>query len=100
MSKYTPAMEARLMATAPLNLAKAQSLASEFGSVTYRSVIAKAKQLGIEYESKAPAAKKPQGVTKESLCALIGDAFGLTELQAQGLKAAKLESLQALLDSK
>lgn len=94
MSKYTPAMEARLLAAAPLNLAKAQALASEFGNVTYRSVIAKAKQLGIDYESKAPAAKKPQGITKETLCAEIG-AFGIAN--AEGLKPASFAALESVL---
>ena len=95
MSKYTPAMEARLMASAPLNLAKAQALASEFGSVTYRSVIAKAKQLGVEYESKAPAAKKPQGITKEKLCLEIA-AFGIDN--ASELKPASFAALESLLN--
>ena len=47
MSNYTPAMIAKLQAAAPLNLAKAKALASDFGNVSYRSVISKAKHLGL-----------------------------------------------------
>ena len=54
---YSEAMVATLRNAAPLNLAKAHDLAGQLG-VSYRSVIAKAKSLGIEYEAKAPAAKK------------------------------------------
>jgi hypothetical protein len=47
MSNYTETMIARLNAEAPLDLAKAQALSAEFGNVTHRSVISKAKSLGL-----------------------------------------------------
>jgi len=67
---YTDAMVAKLHAAAPLDLAKAQALGGELG-VSYRSVISKAKQLGIEYVAKAPAARqaKDTGPTKADILA-------------------------------
>ena len=47
MSNYTDAMVAKIRAAAPLNLAKAKALASDFGSVSHRSVISKAQSLGV-----------------------------------------------------
>ena len=47
MSNYTPAMIAKLQAAAPLNLEIAKDLAADFG-VSHRSVISKAKHLGLE----------------------------------------------------
>ena len=53
MSNYTPAMVARIQNAAPLNLAKAKDLAAEFGNVTYRSVISKARILALNTSSSA-----------------------------------------------
>lgn len=73
---YTDAMVAKVIAAAPLDLAKAQALGSELG-VSYRSVISKAKQLGVEYVAKAPAAKKAkEGPTKADLLARIRSKIG------------------------
>lgn len=77
---YTDSMIAKMKKTAPLDLAKAQALASEFG-VSYRSVISKATQLGIEYQKKAPAAKKASGdsgPTKADLLLRIRGKIGTT----------------------
>lgn len=74
---YTESMIAKIHASAPLNLAVATELASEFG-VSYRSVISKAKQLGVEYVKKAPAAKKAKAdtVTKAELLTRIRSKIG------------------------
>jgi hypothetical protein len=85
MSQYTEKMIARLNASAPLNLEKAHKLAEEFGSVSYRSIIAKAKSLGLEYISKAPAAKRPAGPTKKDLVAEIERSLGLPESERDNL---------------
>ena len=58
MSNYTPAMIAKLQAAAPLDLAKAKALASDFGNVSHRSVISKAKHLGLDYLVAPKATKK------------------------------------------
>ena len=50
MSNYTPEMVAKMVAAQPLNLAMAKDLASDFG-LSHRSVISKAKSLGLEYLS-------------------------------------------------
>lgn len=74
---YSEKMVATLRAAAPLDLAKAQALGAEFG-VSYRSVISKAKQLGVEYIKQAPAAKKAKadGPTKAELLARIRGKIG------------------------
>ena len=48
MSNYTEKMVATLRDSQPLNLAKAKDLAADFG-LSHRSVISKAKSLGLEY---------------------------------------------------
>ena len=75
---YTESMIAKIQAAAPLNLEIAKELAGDLG-VSYRSVISKAKQLGVEYVKKAPAAKKSaaeKGVTKADLLMRIREKIG------------------------
>ena len=77
MSNYTPAMIAKLQGAAPLNLEIAKDLASEFG-LSHRSVISKAKQLGVEYVKAAPKAKAV-GITKAELTDAIRKAIALPD---------------------
>jgi hypothetical protein len=90
MSNYTPAMVAKITASAPLNLAKAKDLAADFGNVTYRSVISKAQSLGVEYVKVAPAAKKSAkdtGPTKAEYLAQIRLSLALPERSGDLTKA-------------
>jgi len=50
-------MVEKMRALAPLDLPKARKLASDFGNVSYRSIISKAKSEGIEYAPAVRAAK-------------------------------------------
>ena len=77
MSNYTPAMVAKLQGAAPLNLETAKDLAAEFG-VSHRSVISKAKHLGLEYVKAAPKAKAV-GITKADLTDAIRKAIALPD---------------------
>ena len=77
MSNYTPAMIAKLQGAAPLNLEIAKDLASEFG-LSHRSVISKAKHLGLEYVKAAPKAKAV-GITKAELTDAIRKAVALPD---------------------
>ena len=77
MSNYTPAMIAKLQGAAPLNLEIAKDLAAEFG-VSHRSVISKAKHLGLEYVKAAPKAKVI-GTTKADLTDAIRKAVALPD---------------------
>jgi hypothetical protein len=81
MSNYSPEMVARIREAAPLNLDKARSLSSEFGTVTYRSVISKAQSLGIPYEKQAAPARKARAdePTKAAYLAAIRKALALPE---------------------
>ena len=87
-------METAIRNAAPLNLAKAQELASTM-SVSYRSVIAKAKQLGVEYVSKAPAAKR-EGIARKADYVNAIQIF--TGLSLEGLDKAPLDTLVKLSD--
>ena len=93
MSNYTPAMIAKLQAAAPLNLAKAKALASDFGNVSYRSVISKAKHLGLGYDV-APKAVK---VSRSDLVAAIAKAVDCPVDDLDGLANAKTSALSNLL---
>jgi len=90
---YTETMIAKIQAAAPLNLEIAKDLASDLG-VSYRSVISKAKQLGVEYVKKAPAAKKSAAadtVTKAELLGRIREKIG-TDREGD-LNKAELEKI-------
>ena len=96
---YTEQMTAKIMASAPLNLDKAHALASEFGTVTYRSVISKAKSLGVEYIKKAPAAKtvKDTGPTKAALLLEIRKTLELSDREGDLTKIELQTILTALV---
>ena len=89
MSNYNSEREARIRAEAPLNLAKAKELASEFGDVTYRSVIAKAQQLGVEYVKLAPRrrAQRDNVPTKADYLAAIRQSLALPDREGDLTKA-------------
>lgn len=94
-SKYTAEMVARMHAEAPLNQAKAEALAAEFGpKFTARSVIAKANRDGIAYERKQPTTKNGGKIeSKDEIVAEIGQLVGAT---LDGLEKAPKPALQAL----
>lgn len=74
-SKYTPAMEARIRETSPLNQAAAEALAAEFGNgFTARSVIAKITRMGLAYERKVATTKSGGKIeSKEKIVAEIAE---------------------------
>ena len=94
---YTDSMVAKITAAAPLDLAKSHILAAELG-VSYRSVIAKAKSLGLEYIAKAPAAKKAKSdePTKAAILGNIRAALALPEREGD-LTKSELETVLAHL---
>lgn len=86
MSNYTPKMVAALEAAAPLNLEIAKDLAADFG-VSHRSVISKAKSLGLEYVKASPKAKVAKGITKAELTDAIRKAVALPDRSGDLTKA-------------
>jgi len=97
MTTYTDSMVAALNAAAPFNLEKAHAFAAEYG-VSYRSAISKAKQLGIAYEKKAPAAKKAKSdePTKAAVLNGIRSALALPEREGDLTKVELLAVLESL----
>lgn len=90
---YTEKMVATLRENAPLNLQKAKELAGDLG-VTYRSIIAKAKQEGIEYEVAQPTRKRgDQPLTKAQL---VQELETRTGKDLTGLDKASLRVLNVL----
>ena len=77
MSNYTPAMIAKLQAAAPLNLSVAKDLAADFG-VSHRSVISKAKHLGLDYVKATPKARASR-ITKADIVSAIRKAAALPD---------------------
>ena len=96
MSNYTPAMIAKLQAAAPLNLAKAKDLAADFGNVSHRSVISKAKHLGLDYVVTAKAAKQIRSSKADTVDA-IAKAINVDADALDGLALAKASALNNLL---
>ena len=86
MSTYTDKMVSAIRAAAPLNLAKAKQLASDFGSVSHRSVISKAQSLGVEYVKAAPAARKMRGPTKADILAEVRRSLAMPEREGDFTK--------------
>ena len=86
MSNYTPKMVAALEAAAPLNLEIAKDLAADFG-LSHRSVISKAKSLGLEYVKASPKARAAKGITKAELTDAIRQAVGLADRSGDLTKA-------------
>ena len=92
MSNYTPAMIAKLQGAAPLNLAKAKDLAADFG-LSHRSVISKAKHLGLDYV----VAPKTVKVSRSDLVAAIAKGLDMPVDDLDGLANAKTSALNNLL---
>ena len=92
MSNYTPAMIAKLQGAAPLNLAKAKDLAADFG-LSHRSVISKAKHLGLDYV----VAPKTVKVSRSDLVAAIAKGLDMPVDDLAGLANAKTSALSNLL---
>lgn len=98
MSDYTPEMVAAIQTASPLTFEKAQEIASSDAFVRagkgHRSVIAKAKSLGIDYIPKAKPAKKSadNGPTKAETLAAIRTALALPARDGD-LTKAELESV-------
>ena len=86
MSNYTPKMVAALEAAAPLNLEIAKDLAADFG-ISHRSVISKAKSLGLEYVKATPKARAAKGITKAELTDAIRQAVALPDRSGDLTKA-------------
>ena len=101
MSKYTNPMIDAVRSAAPLNLAKAHDLANSDlfakADVGYRSIIAKAKSLGVEYVKAAPAAKaKDQQPTKADYLREIRICLALPEREGDLTKAELVNVLQSI----
>ena len=93
---YTPEMESVIIAAAPLNMEKAKAIGSKIGK-SYRSVIAKAKSLGVDYEGKPKAAKRIGGMTKPQMVEAIAAAVGADAAALEGLEKSTASSLGNLL---
>ena len=91
---YTPEMVSEMAAQTPLNLEKAKALSIQLNR-SVRSIIAKAKREGIEYQSVKPVAKRVKGLTKADLVKAISVKVG-TDLE--GLEKAPAVTLGRLLE--
>ena len=104
MSEYSAEMEATIRAAStPLTFAKAQEIANTDAFVaankSHRSVIAKAKSMGLDYEPKPAVAKRPKGITKATLVQTIADQTGLNTDTLTGLDKANMGALTALVEA-
>ena len=77
MSAYSASETAVIVAASPLTFEKAQAIALEINK-SHRSVIAKAKSLGVEYIPKAkPTAKASNEPTKAAVLSAIRSALAM-----------------------
>ena len=91
---YSPEMVSLMREKAPLNLEKAKML-SPILERSVRSIIAKAKREGIEYQSVKPVAKRVKGLTKADLVKAISSKVGA---DLDGLEKAPAVTLGKLLE--
>ena len=99
-SVYTDQMVTTMSARAPLNAEICSELASEFGNgITSRSVIAKAKSLGLDYTVKAKPARKKVAASKADLVNAIAKAVDADDGSLDGLVKAPANALSALLSN-
>tara|TARA_Y100000033_G_scaffold38425_1_gene37673 strand:+ start:724 stop:1140 length:417 start_codon:yes stop_codon:yes gene_type:complete len=97
-SVYTQAMCEKMANVQPLNADICSTLAQEFG-LTQRSVIAKAKSLGLDYTVKAKPAKKKSAPTKMDIVRAIEKGLDADQGSLDGLVKATAQSLDALLSN-
>ena len=99
-SVYTDQMVDLMRSRAPLNADLCRELAFEFGNgITSRSVIAKAKSLGLDYIVKAKPARKKATATKMDLVNAIAKAVDADAGSLDGLVKAPASALSALLSN-
>lgn len=91
---YTKAQEAAIVEASPMDLAGAKALGLTLDK-SYRSVIAKAKQLGQDYIAKPAPAKAEKAETKAEI---VAELAGVLEMSLDGLEKAPLGTLAALRD--
>ena len=94
---YTDFETAAVVAAAPLTFDSAVALAEKLGK-THRSVIAKAKSLGVEYTPKAKPAKKAvdAGPTKAQILADLRSRLALPDREGD-LTKGELETILSAL---
>ena len=92
---YTAEQIAVLKDAQPLNQAKAVEIAEQIGK-TSRSVIAKAKSLGLDYEVKVRATKRVAS-SKADLVRAIAKGLDADASQFAGLEKATMSALSNLL---
>ena len=90
---YTPEMEKAVRDAAPLDLAKAKAVGEQIG-MSYRSVIAKTKQLGLEYIAQPAPVRKAKEPTKLEL---VGELEGIFGRSLDGLEKAPKSVLESML---
>lgn len=93
---YTEAQEAIIRAAAPLDMDSAREIAGQIGK-SHRSVIAKAKNMGVEYRSKPKPQKRVGGMQKTEMVEKIGEQLGGVDLT--GLEKSPSRSLATLLEA-
>ena len=99
-SVYTPEMVEVMTASQPLNAEVCSELAHTFGrGISQRSVIAKAKSLGLDYVVKAKPTRKKVAPTKMDIVRAIEKGLDADQGSLDGLVKATAQSLDALLSN-
>ena len=92
---YSDSQVQAIIDAQPLDFDKAQALAAELDK-SHRSIISKAKSLGLVYIGKTAAKKR--GAGKPELVGAIASAMNLDASDLEGLERATARSLERLLE--
>ena len=95
MSNYSENMVAEMEKIGSFNYDSAAAFAEKHGLST-RSVISKAKSLGLEYAPRVAAKAAPR-IRKSDMVISIADAIGVSPDELDGLSNAKTSALSTLL---
>ena len=96
MSNYTEKMVAQMEKIGSFDYASAEAFASEHG-LTTRSVISKAKSLGLDYTPRVVAKAATPRVRKSDIVAQLAEQIGADADALAGLAKADMRSLNELV---
>lgn len=96
MSNYSENMVAEMEKIGSFNYDSAEAFAEKHGLST-RSVISKAKSLGLEYTPRVVAKASTPRIRKSDMVISIADAIGVSPDELDGLSNAKTSALSTLL---
>ena len=97
MSNYTEKMVAQMEKIGSFDYASAEAFADQYADLSTRSVISKAKSLGLDYTPRVVAKAATPRVRKSDIVAQLAEQIGADADALAGLAKADMRSLNELV---